>query len=253
MRMILEGLALARRSAARRARTMAVVAGVAVVAVAAMPNPVLAQTTKIQPGASIINEGGGQCTLNWVYDGIGARAGEVFVGTAAHCVDRVGETITLQTGTFGQPTLDIGQVAFISPRLDYSLIRVDDANLGFVDPAMKGHPSIPAGVSTTETSSLGDLIQFSGNGVGFHATTPTQERRVGILHFNDGTEWSALGPVTPGDSGGPAADITDGNKALGIVTVLCVGTTCAGAGGVSVEGLLEEAASYGFTVAVRTV
>lgn len=253
MRPILERLALARTSTARRARALGVVAAIGLVAVAATPTPVVAQTTKIQPGASIVNESGGQCTLNWVYDGTGAHAGEVFVGTAAHCVDRVGETITLQTGTFGEPILAIGQVAFISPNLDYSLIHVDEANLGFVDPAMKGHPNIPTGVSTTETAELGDLIQFSGNGIGFHATTLTQEQRVGVLYYNDGTEWSALGPVTPGDSGGPAGDITDDNKALGIVTVLCVGTICSGAGGVAVEGLLQDAASFGFTVAVRTV
>lgn len=253
MHLIPEGLALARRSTARRARAVAAATALGMLLVGAIPAPAVAQTTKIQPGASIINEGGGQCTLNWVYDGIGTHAGEVFVGTAAHCVDRVGESITLQTGTFGEPILVIGEVAFISPTLDYSLIRVDDANLGFLDAAMKGHPNIPTGVSTTETANLGDLIQFSGNGVGFHATTLTQEQRVGVLHYNDGTEWSALGPVTFGDSGGPAGDITDDNKALGIVTVLCVGTTCSGAGGVALEGLLQDAASLGFTVEVRTV
>ncbi|HEX2029901.1 MAG TPA: hypothetical protein VHL78_00665 [Actinomycetota bacterium] len=247
MRAILDRLA-------GRSRRAGVLAAVAVIGTLALiPAPVVAQTATIQPGASIVNESGGQCTLNWVYDGTGAHAGEVFVGTAAHCVDRVGESITLQTGTFGQPVLVIGEVAFISPNLDYSLIRVREENLGFVSPAMKGHPEIPTGVSTTETANLGDIIQFSGNGVGFHATTLTQEERVGVLHFNDGTEWSALGPVTFGDSGGPAGDITDGNKALGIVTVLCVGTTCSGAGGVSLEGLLQDAAAFGFTVAVRTV
>lgn len=251
MRTILDALAIARRSPRGGRRSVAVVVATAALVLAAAPSQ--AQTTGIQPGASIINEGGGQCTLNWVYDGTGAQAGTVFAGTAAHCVDRVGEQITLQTGTFGSPILVIGEVAFISPNLDYSLIRVFDENLSLVDPAMKGHPNIPTGVSTTETASLGDLIQFSGNGVGFHATTLTQEQRVGVLHFNDGTEWSALGPVTFGDSGGPAGNITDGNRALGIVTVLCVGISCSGAGGVSLEGLLQDAASFGFTVTLRTV
>lgn len=207
----------------------------------------------IQPGVSIVNETGGQCTTNWVYDGTGAHEDSVFIGTAAHCVDHVGETIVMQDATFGTPLLTIGQVAFISSNLDYSLIRVADENLGSVSAAMKGHPDIPTGVSTTETAAAGDLVQFSGNGVGFHLTPLTQESRVGVLHFMDGVEWSALGPVSPGDSGGPVADITDGNKALGVVDVICVGTSCAGAGGVALQGLLEDAASGGFTVEVRTV
>lgn len=229
-----------------------VMSAIALLAVVA-PVPAVAQTVAIQPGASIINEGGAQCTLNWVYDGTDALAGEVYIGTAGHCVERVGEQITLQSATFGDSLFAIGEVAFISPNLDYSLIRVADENLDLVDPGMKGHPEIPAGMSTTETTNVGDTVQFSGNGVGFHATTLTQEERIGILHFNDGTEWSALGPVSPGDSGGPAADVTDDNNALGIVTVLCIGTSCSGAGGVSLEGLLQDAASFDFTVALRTV
>lgn len=217
------------------------------------PQAAGAQGVTIQPGVSIVNETGGQCTTNWVYDGTGLHAGSVFIGTAAHCVDRVGESVSMQTGTFGRSVLSVGQVAFISSKLDYALIRVANQNLSLVSPAMKGHPGIPTGMSTTESASFGDVVQFSGNGVGFHATTLTQQSRVGVLHYNDGTDWSALGPVSPGDSGGPAADASDGNKALGIVTVLCVGTRCAGAGGVAVEGLLQDAAENGYTITLRTV
>jgi hypothetical protein len=210
-------------------------------------------TATIQPGVSIVNESGSQCTTNWVYDGTGAHAGEVFIGTAAHCVDNVGEAIAMQDATFGSSTLTIGEVAFISPNLDYSFIRVAEENLGSVSPAMKGHPDIPTGVSTTETAGFGDLVQFSGHGVGFHLTTLTQEERVGVLHFMDETDWSAAGPVISGDSGGPVGNLTDDNKALGVVDVICVGTSCAGAGGVTVQGLLADSASLGFTVQLRTI
>jgi hypothetical protein len=165
----------------------------------------------------------------------------------------VGEEITMQTGTFGTSELVIGEVAVISPTYDYSLIRVDPANEGSVSAAMKGHPDIPTGVSTTETAAAGDIVQFSGNGVGFHLLPQTQESRIGVLHFFDGVEWSALGPVSPGDSGGPVADTTDGNKALGVVDVLCVGTQCLGAGGVALETVLSDAAANGFAVSLRTV
>jgi hypothetical protein len=200
----------------------------------------------VQPGIGIVNEGGAQCTTNWVYDGEGALAGNVFIGTAAHCVESVGEEISeLSSGEV------IGTVAFVSPDMDYSLIRVADESA--VSPAMKGHPEFPSGFSTVDTAGFGDIVQFSGYGLGFSVFGPTQESRVGVLHTFDGEEWSALGPVAPGDSGGPVGDATDGNKALGVVDVLCVGTSCLGAGGVSVAGLLDNAADNGFPITLRTV
>jgi hypothetical protein len=47
--------------------------------------------------------------------------------------------------------------------------------------------------------------------------------------------------------------VTDGNKALGVVDVLCVGTQCLGAGGVTVQALLADAAEHGFELTLRTV
>ena len=66
-------------------------------------------------------------------------------------------------------------------------------------------------------------MQFSGNGVGFHLTQPTREQRVGVLNATDGVEHDITGPVSPGDSGGPVADLTDGNTAFGIVDTVGVG------------------------------
>jgi hypothetical protein len=206
----------------------------------------------IQPGASIRTETG-QCTLNWVYDGMRRHKGEVFVGTAAHCVERVGQPVILQTGTDGTEVLEIGRVAFISENHDYCLIRVDKRKRSLVDPGMKGHPAIPTGVSTTDTAAVGHLVQFSGNGVGFHAHESTRQERRGLLHTVSTEWWSAAGAVTFGDSGGPAANLADGNKALGVVAVVCAGAGCTGAGGITVEGLLSDAAAYGFKVRLRTV
>ncbi|MGH3450567.1 MAG: hypothetical protein ACRDQW_07525, partial [Haloechinothrix sp.] len=122
---------------------------------------------------------------------------------------------------------------------------------------LKGHPAIPTGVSTTETAQQGDIIQFSGNGVGFHLLPLTQESRQGVLHSNDGTQHYVVGAVSPGDSGGPVADVTDGNKALGLVNTVGAGVVnglpYAGEGGVSLEGMFTDAASAGVTVTLRTV
>ena len=211
----------------------------------------------VQPGSSIESDGS-YCTLNWIYTGTGAgNLGTVYGGTAAHCVTSVGQAVYLATGSLGVRLVKIGNVAFISGALDYALIGLDTATVA-VSPAMKGHPEIPTGVSTASSSQLGDLIQFSGNGVGFHATQPTRELRVGVLAFNDGTQHYVDGPVSPGDSGGPVADISDGNKALGIVNTLGVaiggsfGATV-GEGGVSLPGMFADAAANNVPIALRTV
>jgi trypsin len=221
--------------------------------------PVGAQEVVIQPGVSITMDGS-FCTLNWIYDGTGPNAGRVFGGTAAHCVSGVGQDVSLTTGTLGEPTVTFGDVAYVDDNLDYAFIEIRPELVGAVNPAMKGHPELPTGVSTTQTANEGDLIQFSGQGVGFHLLPATQEGRVGVLNYNDGTQHYVTGAVTPGDSGGPVGDITDGNKALGIVNTVGVGAEpealtviTAGEGGVSLEGMLSDAAAGGFPVALRTV
>ena len=213
------------------------------------------KTVTIQPGISI-ESGGGYCTLNWIYDGEGAQAGSVYGGTAAHCVSAVGEQVSIATGSLGDPIAELGTVAYIDDNLDYAFIEIAPAQHDAVDPAMKGHPAIPTGVSTTETAATGDTMQFSGNGVGFHLLPQTQEGRTGILHSNDGTQHHIIGAVSPGDSGGPVANVTDDNKAFGIVNTVGVGVNglpYAGEGGVSLEGMLADAADAGFTVTLRTV
>jgi len=188
-----------------------------------------------------------------VYDGPGGP----YIGAAGHCTTGVGQQVDLATGSLGSSIERIGQVAFVSSALDYCLIRLDAAVLSQVSPAMAGHPEIPTGVSTPATASQGDVIQFSGHGVGFDFSNVTQQQRVGIFNFFSGGEQYVLGPVTPGDSGGPVADVTDGNKAIGIVDT--VGLTVAfpnvnvGEGGAAVYALLADAAANGFSITLRTV
>jgi hypothetical protein len=225
-------------------------AGVAA-AVLIVPAAQAQETAPIQPGVSI-ETGGGYCTLNWIYDG----GGKTYGGTAAHCVSKVGDRVNLATGSLGDVIEAFGTVAYIDGNLDYAFIQIDSDKLGRVNPALKGHPQIPTGVSTQETSATGDVMQFSGNGVGFHLTPITQEQRKGVLHSNDGTQHYIIGAVSPGDSGGPVADTTDGNKAFGIVNTVGAGVNglpYAGEGGVSLEGMLADAKAAGFDLAVRTV
>lgn len=228
----------------------------AAVATVLLPAPASAAPV-IQPGVSI-TMGGSFCTLNWIYDGTGALAGRVYAGTAGHCVDGAGQPVHLASNTFGGAVLEIGRVVLVGAGLDYAIIEVHPANHGLVSAALKGHPQIPTGVSTPATSRLGDVIQFSGHGTGFHATQQTQEERVGVLVYNDGTQHYVDGPVSPGDSGGPVADVTDGNKALGIVNTLGVAVSSSfgaavGEGGLSLPAMFADAAVRGFPLQLRTV
>lgn len=237
-------------------RGAAIAAIAALAALGTAPASSAQEAPPIQPGVSI-QSGGGYCTLNWIYDGQDGQAGKVYGGTAAHCVSAVGERISLASGSLGEPIQEFGTVAYVDDNLDYAFIEVDSDAVGQVNPALKGHPAIPTGVSTTETSGTGDIMQFSGNGVGFHLLPLTQEQRQGVLHSNDGTQHYVVGAVSPGDSGGPVADVTDGNKAFGIVNTVGLGVVnglpYAGEGGVSLEGMLADAAEAGFTVSLRTV
>jgi hypothetical protein len=209
----------------------------------------------IQPGAEI-QAGSTLCTLAWIYDGTGSQAGNVFAGTAGHCVSGAGQRVSVFDSS-SSAKAEFGTVALDPSSPDYALIKVDGDKLSNVDPTMRGHPSIPQGVSTVSTAKIGDSMQFSGYGVGTGATQPTREDRQGTLGYNDGTQHYIYAPVTPGDSGGPVADLTDGDKAFGIVTTLGAATTPsgvqAGEGGVSLDGMLASAAASGFPVRVRTL
>jgi len=211
--------------------------------------PARAASTTVQPGSSL-QFGNSFCTMNWVYNSPG---GAVYVGAAGHCTTGVDQPVQLATGSLGSPVATIGTVAFVSKNLDYSLIKLYPGVIA--NPAMAGHPSIPTGVSTTNTAKQGDLVQFSGHGIVFDLTTITQQDRVGVFNFFDGGNQYVVATVTPGDSGGPVADITDGNKALGIVDTVGLTVTGSGVnvgeGGVAVYALLLDAASL--SISLRTV
>jgi hypothetical protein len=225
----------------------------AVVGTVMTATPMAVAATVIQPGSSLAF-GNSFCTANWVYDGPGGP----YIGAAGHCTSTgVGQQVDLATMSLGSSIERIGTVAYVSSSLDFLLVRLDAGVLPQVSAAMAGHPTIPTGVSTTSTAKQGDLIQFSGHGVGFDLTTPTQQQRVGIFNFFDGGYQYVLAAVTPGDSGGPVADITDGNKAVGIVDTVGVNSAAGGVnvgeGGVAVYALLQDATAHGFPISLRTV
>lgn len=231
-----------------------------IASLAMFPSPASAAEV-IQPGVPI-RSGNSGCTLSWIFDEIvptgESRAPRVFASTAGHCVSGAGAEVFLTDGSLtGTQLARIGKVVIdAEPSIDYALITIDPGRHGKVRAAMKGHPAIPRGVSRSTT--LGDTIQFSGYGTGMGFTQQSQEERVGFLAYNDDCEHFVYGAISPGDSGGPVANVTDGNKAVGIVTTGGVNVSVpayvhAGEGGVSLPCVFKDAESRGIRLKLRSV
>ena len=216
----------------------------ALVAFVLAPAPAAAQgATTLQPGAYHETDAG-SCTLNFAYSG----NGKTYLGTAAHCVERVGQPVRDIEGT------EFGSVAFIgdadTTEWDFAFIEVDGEDVGRVSPAVKGWPAFPTGSTVPSDTATGDVIQLSGYGLGYGTTKPTQEQRVALHSFDDPEIYAVNGPIHWGDSGGPLVHKRTG-KALGIVSRLCIGPCTEE--GPTVQGILAKAASRGFAVTLRTV
>jgi hypothetical protein len=208
----------------------------------ALPGAAQAAVT-LQPGAYMETDVG-SCTMNFAYSG----GGKTYLGTAAHCVSGIGQTVRDIDG------VTFGKAAFIgdqnATQWDFAFIEVDPEDVGRVSAAVKGWPAYPKG-STVPTDTLnGDAIQLSGYGLGYGTTTTTQEKRQAIMGFDDTELYDVTGPIHWGDSGGPLVHVRTG-KALGIVSRLCAGA-CSEEGP-TVQGILAKAAQRGFPVTLRTV
>ncbi len=235
-------------------RRLSLAAGGVALVVFLLPVPAVSGPgSLIQPGV-MVND---NCTLNFVYDGVGVNAGRVFIGVAAHCVEAIGQSAS----TDAHP--DFGEVAYIGDAAgttsDFAFFEVYPALHASVSPEVKGHPGKPVGSTVFGETMLGDEVRFSGHGLVFAETQQTQEGRFGVLAADTAEEWWAYGPVLFGDSGGPV--LHESGKALGIVTEITTSFACCGqethavvgAGGPTLEGILAKAAADGFPVALRTV
>ncbi|MDQ1710854.1 MAG: hypothetical protein QOE45_304 [Frankiaceae bacterium] len=225
---------------ARLALVAALVGGV----LPLLPAPAHAAGGVMQPG-DVISTSTGGCTLNFLFDGIGANAGKVYFATAAHCVSSIGQDV------FNGANQAFGDVAYIgnaaSTGTDFAFIQV---RAGFaVSPAVKGWPQYPTGSTVSTQTTAGDQIQQSGYGTSFSFTKPTQEQRKGVLVSDTATVWRFAGAMDFGDSGGPLVHIPTG-KALGIESRVCIGA-CTDEGP-TIEGVLGQTATP-FPVALRTV
>lgn len=184
----------------------------------------------LQPGAQMQTDTG-RCTMNFAYQD---AAGSKYMGTAAHCVEGLGQTVSDADGdrfgtvaARGNPDVNAE---------DYAFVKVDEGRT--VDPSVKGSPQYPTGVTEPAETRTGDTLQASGFGLLFDLLPFTRERRVGLLISDDEAQYSAIVPVLFGDSGGPIVNTRTG-KALGIVSRLCIGLCTAE--GPTVQGAVAKA------------
>jgi hypothetical protein len=226
------------------ARTHLSIIALLVALLVLIPTPAGAVDT-IQPG-DYMETSVGSCTVSFVYDGLGTRAGRVYIGTAAHCVTSVGQQVRDEFGSvFGTVAL-IGNPDIVAQ--DYALIEV--ASGVPVNPAVKGWSNYPTGYTSSGETALGDQVALSGYGLGFDFVNLTREQRPGFIVSDTNAEYSLIGLDSFGDSGGPFVHKATG-KAYGIVSRLCVGLCTSE--GPTVEGILNKAAARGFNVQLRTV
>src|SRR3954451_12407957 len=156
------------------------------------------------------------CTANFIF----ASGGSQYVGTARHCVNSIGEEVTMQV----DPTTlaVVGTVAYMTsgegvPGNDWSLIKIDPA----VASKWGVTPSIPVvgGPSGVYTGcDVGTPLVHYGHGYGVAVAQGKLEGGVSTNWHNDGFGWAGAG--APGDSG--SGVLTADGQAVGDFTHLIV-------------------------------
>lgn len=211
------------------------------------PDVPLSGYVGIRPGSQMIFPYG--CTMNFVFGSPGSYA----IGTAGHCVDKVGQPVTLLTIAPGTPpraeNLVLVEIGTVSKRVDngvgadFALVSIKPELQGWVFPTI---PQVggPCGVYTGDgltdtsvpvqghaTADAGEQVFHYGHGVGIG--TGGTPRTGHALYWESKAFWWA-GSVVFGDSGSAARVGTTGLGAAGDVTHLIVfdgkhlGATAAG-------------------------
>jgi hypothetical protein len=150
-----------------------------------------------------------------------------------------------------QNGLRIGTVAFRiqSGDDDFSLIKIDAARYGEVNPAVRNWGG-PTGSTVSTQTNTGDVLLLSGYGLAFSTLAQTRGRP-GILANDTPTAYLAELPAIFGDSGGPVIEASTG-RALGIVSGIAVTIPPSTLLGPTIEGTLKTLAAHGFAVQLVT-
>jgi hypothetical protein len=160
------------------------------------------------------------CTANFIFtDGTSQ-----YIGTAGHCSNSVGETVTMQVDT--TTIADVGTVVKRTnhpagdgiPGDDFTLVRIDPA----VAAAWGVDPAIPVvgGPNGVYSECGPETVRHYGHGYGVAVAQGKPEGGLATSWFENSYGWTGVG--APGDSGSPV--VTTDGSAAGNFTHLIVHT-----------------------------
>lgn len=170
------------------------------------------------PGDAITVEGGGGCTLGFLFAG---SDGASYMSTAGHCVDSAqGPRRTWAKGAGPVVSTEqgrIGRVVFAENTKDPDVLDDYDFALVRLDPGVKGSPAIrsygaPTGINDQQTAGT-QVLRMYGHGLAVSAVS--RERQLVAPNTNNEDHVYAHGPVLFGDSGAPVID--EEGRAVGTV------------------------------------
>jgi hypothetical protein len=156
------------------------------------------------------------CTSNFLY----TDGPSFYIGTAAHCTERVGEPYIIQVDneTIANVGTVVKRTAQQEPGEDFALAQLDPAAV-----ATYGlRPGVPLtnGPQGIYTGCDPQLVQYYGHGYGVVVAQGKPGGGLGTVWHDDGYGWA--GTALPGDSGSPA--VLDDGRAAGNLTHLVVST-----------------------------
>jgi hypothetical protein len=183
--------------------------------IAAPAQAPLPGTVGIRPGSWMISPAG--CTMNFVFQQGGSNA----IGTAGHCVERVGEPVTLLTlapGTENPVLVNVGSVVSFRDNGvgdDFGLVSIRPELNGWVDPTI----AVVGGPCGAYLGSGPETVWHYGHGLAI-GTGGTPRAGVALTWREDAYGWD--GAAIFGDSGSPVR--VTGLEAAGNLTHLVVDT-----------------------------
>ena len=165
----------------------------------------------IRPGAEA-QTAEGYCTYNFLfYD-----ASDVYIGTAAHCTDKIGEVARLGNGLrIGTVVYDSDRTAGADADVDFALIKLDANMVSQANPQMLGFYG-PTGIAPRSELTAGETLNVYGFGMVVGESSHTRARS-GVLVSTTATLYRADMPAVNGDSGGPLLEGATG-RAVGIIS-----------------------------------
>ncbi|MDP9066971.1 MAG: S1 family peptidase [Actinomycetota bacterium] len=199
----------------------------------------------IRPGSSM-----GGCTFNFVFytPGTVRKQPRAFIGTAAHCTDKVGERVEhASVGEIGTVVYDSD---LVNSEVDFTLIEIDRDKVSQTNPEVL-HWGGPTRSITADDLAIGDRIDIYGYGVGLGATEQTRPRYGFLVGYNE-KEYQADMPAVNGDSGSPLIHHETG-AALGIISRYGIAIPPSTDLGPLMPWIFEELKAAGFNVRLATV